>query len=212
MFGEIGGSQEEQVAELVLEGYSIFDEGAEGLKKALRRFFDHQMRVERWLAAAAELTAEQIERLGDPRGGFFVAAEFALEGETGACTLAREWADRAELADQREAHDGPEAFLRSEARERGVELETEHHPDREAREADQRHRQHAGVVEGEMYRRTASRAPFRRTVRTIEAGRKPITSSMSTIAGSSTRRLRALRSTVTCPAASTLRSRSTSVP
>ena len=28
-----------------------------------------------------------------------LAAEFALEGETGACTLAREWADGAELAD-----------------------------------------------------------------------------------------------------------------
>ncbi len=29
---------------------------------------------EHWLDAAAELTSEQIERLGDPRGGFFVAA------------------------------------------------------------------------------------------------------------------------------------------
>ena len=30
---------------------------------------------ERWLEAAAELTEEQIERLADPRGGFFVAGE-----------------------------------------------------------------------------------------------------------------------------------------
>ena len=31
----------------------------------------------RWLAAAAELTAEQIARLGDPRGGFYAAGESA---------------------------------------------------------------------------------------------------------------------------------------
>ena len=78
-----------------------------------------------------------------------------------------------ELADQREADHRAEALLRAEAHQRVVALQAEHHADREPRDADDREREHADVVElvegAAQAQRAASRA--RRDHRDGEAPR-----------------------------------------